>query len=57
MMKKLKAFMRFMLLHHIAFLQGIDVVFWQDMEVQELPLQVMPFWAKDCVSLENLLED
>ena len=56
-MKKIKAFCRFMLLHHIAFLEGIDVVFWQDMEVQEIPLQVLPFWAKDCVSLENLLEE
>ena len=56
-MKKLKAFCRFMLLHHIAFLQGIDAVFWQEMEVQEIPLAVLPFWARDCVSLENLLEE
>jgi hypothetical protein len=56
-MKKFKAFCRFMLLHHIALLQGIDVVFWQEMEVQEIPLAVVPLWAKDCVSLENLLED
>jgi hypothetical protein len=56
-MKKIKAFCRFMLLHHIAFLDGIDVVFWQGMEVEQIPLQVMPFWAKDCVSLENLLEE
>ena len=56
-MKKLKAFMRFMLLHHIAFLECIDVVFWQGMEVEQIPLQVMPFWAKDCVSLINLFED
>jgi hypothetical protein len=55
-MKKLKAFCRFMLLHHIAFLQGIEVVFWQEMEVQQIPLAVEPFWAKDCVSLENLME-
>ena len=56
-MRKLKSLCRLLLLLHVAFLQGIEAILWQKVEIDLIALECVSYLEKDCTTLENLLED
>lgn len=56
-MRKFKSLCRLLLLLHVAFLQGIEAILWQKVEIDLIALECVSYLEKDCTTLENLLED
>ena len=56
-MRKFKSLCRLLLLLHVAFLQGIEAILWQKVEIDLIALECVSYLEEDCTTLENLLED